>query len=70
MATQKHQCPRPGCTKEIDNRIFCCAPDWFALGVAARKGIYNTAKLSLLVPERRAAIEACMADWRASAGRR
>jgi hypothetical protein len=63
MPVEKHQCPRRGCPRFVDNRIFCCAPDWFALSKPARDGISRTARAHLLSPERRAAIEICRREW-------
>lgn len=64
MESSKHQCPRPGCLKRIDNRIFCCAPDWSALSQAARKEIGRTAQMGVLEPERRWAIDQAQQEWR------
>lgn len=32
----RHHCPAPGCRTEVDDRLFCCREDWFALSLAAR----------------------------------
>lgn len=67
LSQQTHHCPRHGCPEIVDNRIFCCSADWFALSREARSGISKTATLSLLSASRRAAIEAAMAEWSAIA---
>lgn len=63
----RHRCPRPGCTSQVDNRLFACHGDWFALSQTARIGISNTASLNLLSDARRAAIQDAMDEWRALA---
>lgn len=63
MPPEKHECPRKGCTKEIDNRLFCCAPDWFDLSKQTRVRIGQTAKMSLLSGPRRRAIKEAREEW-------
>lgn len=59
----RHRCPRRGCPKTVDNRLFCCHEDWFALSAEARREISRTAKMSLLTAERRSAIEVARQEW-------
>jgi hypothetical protein len=61
----RHRCPRPGCRSEVDNRLFSCREDWFALSRAARGGIYATASMGLLSGPRREAIQAALDEWKA-----
>lgn len=60
----RHRCPRRTCTEEVDNRLFACHEDWFALSRVARDGIYRTANMSSLSEPRRAAIAVAMEEWR------
>lgn len=61
----RHHCPAPGCRTEVDDRLFCCREDWFALSLAARSGISRTATMGLLSAPRREAIQLCMDEWKA-----
>lgn len=64
MAVEKHECPAPACTLQIDNRLFCCAKDWFRLSQSVRVRIGATAKMSVLARPRRSAIEDALGEWR------
>lgn len=57
-----HGCPGR-CGRQVNNRLFCCAQDWYRLSAAARAGIGRTASQSMFSVERRAAIEAALAEW-------
>lgn len=59
-----HRCPRRGCPEQVPNRLFACSPDWFKLTLPTRSAIYATASKSVLDPERRAAIEDALMEWR------
>lgn len=67
---QRHGCPRPKCLHTIDNRLFCCASDWFDLPLSIRRAIGKTAGMNPLLPERRAAIQAALNAWKAIDGPR
>lgn len=66
--TERHACPRKGCNRTIDNRLFCCAEDWFALTKQCRVRIGQTAQMSLLSGPRRRAIKAAREEWEALDG--
>lgn len=34
-----HTCPRPGCDKELDYRIYACTKHWFELPLPIRSAI-------------------------------
>jgi hypothetical protein len=58
-----HMCPRRGCPVMVPNSIFCCTPHWWSLPEHIRNGISRTARLNVLNPARRAAIEAARMYW-------
>lgn len=58
-----HMCPRRGCKNEVDNRLFCCSGDWWALSHEARSMINRTARLNILDWSRRAAISMAKTEW-------
>lgn len=60
---ERHECPRPGCKTTVDNRLFCCAPDWFALSALTRRRISRTAALSPVAPARREAFAYAQQEW-------
>lgn len=60
-----YNCPGPGCDQRVIVRLFACHHHWLELSVPARQAIYDTAKLGLLHPDRRAAIDAAQAEWAA-----
>lgn len=59
-----HKCPRRSCPRQVPNRLFACPDDWFALTQPTRVAIEQTAGLPLLAPERRAAIEDALTEYR------
>jgi hypothetical protein len=59
----RHKCPKNGCEREIDNRIFACNSDWWALSRTTRDAIHATKNLSPLEPERREAFRMAREDW-------
>jgi len=59
----KHACPRHDCNRVVSDHLFCCYNDWRALSPEARKEIWRTAKLPIIAPMRRAAIQACLQEW-------
>lgn len=59
----QHRCPRRGCTQVVDNKIFACWRDWYALSKPVRDAIYATARLHSLHPDRRAAFDAAREEW-------
>lgn len=59
-----HRCPAPNCLTVVPDRLFACTPHWHALSEPVRSAIYATAKLIILHPDRRAAIEAAREEWR------
>jgi branched-subunit amino acid aminotransferase/4-amino-4-deoxychorismate lyase len=59
----KHTCP--GCrTKRIPDRVLTCAPCWYELPAPIRSAIVSTARLSILAPKRRAALQGAFDFWR------
>lgn len=58
-----HECPRSGCTKRVDDVMFACRADWFALSLVVRREILVTKRLSLVDPRRRAAIQLAHDAW-------
>lgn len=58
-----HMCPRKGCSNEVDNALFCCSGDWFALSNGTRATIAKTRHLPILAPDRRYAIERAWSEW-------
>jgi hypothetical protein len=63
MTSGFHRCPRKGCQAQVSDSLFCCPDDWWDLPVKARKWVVKTAGLSILLPERRGAIEFARRCW-------
>jgi hypothetical protein len=59
-----HKCPAPRCTLMIRTSLLACRPHWYALSKPVREAIWATAGLSILHPDRRAALTAAMEEWR------
>jgi len=60
----EHRCPRRTCHAVVPNRLFACAADWALLSATAQRGIYRTARLSLLSVPRREAIQVALDEWK------
>jgi hypothetical protein len=60
-----HRCPSPQCAIIVPNTRLACPSHWYALSAPVRAAIYTTAGLSLLHPDRRAALDAAREEWRA-----
>lgn len=63
MSGATHGCPKRGCDAVVSNRLYACAPHWFALSPGTRALITRTARLNVLHPDRRAAFAASRDDW-------
>lgn len=37
-----HECPRPGCTRAVDDDQYACRGDWYALPEEIRTRIWRT----------------------------
>lgn len=60
----RHVCP--GCRKvDVSDTILACAPCWWKLTQTTRNLIFDTAKMSILSPGRRVALERAMKEWKA-----
>lgn len=60
----EHRCPRRTCRAVVPNALFACVVDWGLLSGATQRGIYRTAKMSLLSEPRREAIQAAVDEWK------
>lgn len=60
-STAVHRCPC-GCGSNIPNHLYACRPGWYRLPAEIRSAIWGTVKLTLLHPDRRAALSAA-AEW-------
>lgn len=58
-----HRCPKQECTTIVSDRLFACAPHWFALPLDIQNEIYRTARLPLLHLERRAVVAEARLAW-------
>jgi hypothetical protein len=58
-----HRCPRLGCKAQVLNIRFACYPDWMELSKETQNLIWETARLRVLDPRRRAAIQAARDEW-------
>jgi hypothetical protein len=63
-AVGTHQCPAPQCPLRIPNRLLACQLHWYALSKPVRDAIYDTARLSILHPDRHAALDAAREEWK------
>lgn len=59
----QHKCQKRGCQRQVPNHLFACGQHWHALPAVAQQGIYATAHLNLLHPDRRAAFLAADKAW-------
>lgn len=58
-----HMCPKKGCRTEVADARFACMTHWYQLPPDVRAEITATARMNLLQPRRRAAIEAARIAW-------
>lgn len=58
-----HQCPAPGCSERISNRIFACRPHWGMLFRKTQRDIYDTAALPVIHPDRLEVIRRAAREW-------
>lgn len=66
-STNTHACPG-NCGVRVPNHLYACRVDWYRLPKEIRSAIWGTAKLSLLAPGRRAALEAAREWYRDNPG--
>jgi hypothetical protein len=60
-----HTCPRPGCNVRIDDRLFACRNDWYALSSETRRWIWRSAKKKLVDRDRMRAVKQALTEWKA-----
>jgi hypothetical protein len=58
-----HICPKKGCRTEVPDARFACITHWYKLPDDVRADIIGSARLTLLNPRRRRAIEAARIAW-------
>jgi len=65
LPAETHSCPGKGCTRVVSNSILACPPCWAMLTRGTQNAIRRTARLSILSPQRRAALAKARAEWAA-----
>ena len=58
-----HRCPKRGCGVQVPNAKLACREHWYELSAPVRAAIYATVALSVLHPDRRAALDAAREEW-------
>lgn len=63
--SSRHDCPAPWCGRKVDNHLFACRNDWYALPRDVRDGIWDTVGMSIAEPARQEAVAAAV-TWYAA----